>query len=183
MSAFREAIQSGLEEYLQGLQHALDGLTPAEVRWQPTLHTNHIAWLVWHMARAEDAWISRLQQSPQVWNAEGWADRFHMDPASVGVGYTMEEVRAMPDLPLTDLMAYFDAVRVVTRHYLTHVTDADLAQEYQHPRLGTITGAWAVGHILVEVSQHVGQVELIRGMMRGVGWLGLPGGRRSENPQ
>jgi hypothetical protein len=46
MSTFKEAIQSGLEEYLQALQHALEGLTPAEVRWQPTLHTNHIAWLV-----------------------------------------------------------------------------------------------------------------------------------------
>jgi uncharacterized damage-inducible protein DinB len=90
MSAFQEAIQSGLEEYLQGLQRALEGLTPTEVRWQPTLHTNHIAWLVWHMARVEDMWISRLRQGPEAWNAEGWADRFHMDPVSVGVGHTME---------------------------------------------------------------------------------------------
>ena len=36
MSTFKEAIQSGLEEYLQDLQRALEGLTPAEVRWQPT---------------------------------------------------------------------------------------------------------------------------------------------------
>ena len=75
----------------------------------------------------------------------------------------------MPDIPLIDLMAYFDAVRAVTRHCLAHVTDADLAREYQHRRFGTITGAWIVGHILVEVSQHVGQVELIRGMIRGAG--------------
>ncbi len=51
MSDFKEAILSGMEEYLQGLQHAVEGLTPAEARWQPTLQTNHIAWLVWHMAR------------------------------------------------------------------------------------------------------------------------------------
>ncbi len=51
------------------------------MRWQPTMHTNHIAWLVWHMARVEDSWVSRLQQgSNQVWTAEGWAGRFHMDP-------------------------------------------------------------------------------------------------------
>lgn len=169
MSAFQEAIQSGLEEYLQGLQRALEGLTPVEVRWQPTLHTNHIAWLVWHTARVEDRWVSRLRQSPEVWNADGWADRFRMDPASTGFGQTMEEVRAMPDIPLTDLMAYFDAVRAVTRHHLAHATDADLAQEYQHPLLGPLTGTWIVGHILVEESQHVGQVALLRGMMRGVG--------------
>lgn len=169
MSAFQEAIQSGLEEYLQGLQRALEGLTPAEVRWQPTLHTNHIAWLVWHMARVEDRWVSRLRRSPEVWNADGWAEHFRMDPVSNGVGHTTDEVRAMPDISLTDLMAYFDAVRAVTRHYLAHATDADLAQEYQHPRLGPLTGTWIVGHILVEESQHVGQVALLRGMMRGVG--------------
>ena len=89
----------------------------------------------------------------------------------------------MRDIPLTDLMAYYDAVRAVTRHYLAAATDADLAREYQHPRLGTITGAWIVGHLLVEVSQHVGQVELLRGMMRGVGWRGLPGGRSAGHPQ
>jgi uncharacterized damage-inducible protein DinB len=169
MSTFKEAIQSGLEEYFQGLKRAIEGLTPAEIRWQPTLHTNHIAWLVWHLARVEDGWVSRLRRCPAVWQADGWADRFRMDPASSGSGQTMDEVRAMPDLSLTDLMAYFDAVRAVTRRYLEQATDADLAQEYPHPRFGSRTGSWIVGHILVEESQHVGQVALLRGMIRGMG--------------
>jgi uncharacterized damage-inducible protein DinB len=169
MNAFQEAIRSGLEEYLQALHRAIEGLTPVEARWQPTLHTNHIAWLVWHMARVEDGWVSRLRRRPAVWQADGWADRFHMDPTRSGAGQTMEEVRAMPALPLSDLMAYFEAVRAVTRHYLAQATEADLAQEYPHPRLGSRTGAWIVGHILVEESQHVGQVALLRGMMRGMG--------------
>jgi len=170
MSPFKEAIQSGLEEYLQGLQRALEGLTPAEVRWQPTLHTNHIAWLVWHMARVEDQWVNRvLRGTTEVWNADGWAERFRMDPTSTGTRQTMEEVRAMSEIPLTDLMAYFNAVRAATRQYLDQATDADLSREYQHPRMGALTGTWIVGHILIEESQHVGQVALIRGMMRGQG--------------
>ena len=169
MRTFKEAIQSGLEEYLQDLQRALEGLTPAEVRWQPTLHTNHIAWLVWHMARVEDHWVSRLRQRPEVWTADGWADRFRMAPESHGFGQTIADVRAMPEIPLTDLMAYFDAVRAVTRQYLSQATDADLSRAYHHPHLGALTGTWIVGHILVEESQHVGQVALLRGMMRGVG--------------
>jgi uncharacterized damage-inducible protein DinB len=168
MSTFKEAIQSGLEEYLQDLQRALEGLTPAEVRWQPTLHTNHIAWLVWHMARMEDRWVSRIWQRPEVWTADGWAERFRMDPASNGVGQTMEEVRAMPEIPLTDLLAYFDAVRAVTRQYLAQATDADLSRAYPRPRGGTVTGSWVLGHLLVEESQHLGQVALLRGMMRGL---------------
>jgi len=169
MSTFKEAIQSGLEEYLQELKRVIEGLTSAEIRWQPTLHTNHIAWLVWHMARVEDVWVSRLRRRPAVWQADGWADRFHMDPTSSGAGQTMEDVRAMPEIPLADLMAYFDAVRAVTRDYLDQATDADLSQEYPHPRLGLRTGIWIVGHLLVEESQHVGQVALLRGMMRGMG--------------
>jgi hypothetical protein len=92
-----------------------------------------------------------------------------MDPESVGTLQTMEEVRAMPEIPLTDLMAYFDAVRAVTRRYLDQATDADLSREYHSPRLGPLTGAWIMGHILVEESQHVGQVALLRGMIRGFG--------------
>ena len=176
MSSFQEATLHAMEKCLQELQHALEGLTPAEARWQPTLDTNHIAWLVWHMARAEDLWGSRLQESPQVWNSEGWADRFHMDPASTGVGHTMDEVRAMPDISLTDLMAYFHAARAVTRRYLINATDTDLAREAPTKNLGPVTHAWIVGHMLVEVSLHVGQVQFIRGMMRGRGWRELPGG-------
>ena len=52
MSTFKEALRSGLEEYLERLQVAIEGLTPAEVRWQPTMNTNPIAWMVWHMARS-----------------------------------------------------------------------------------------------------------------------------------
>ncbi len=169
MSAFKEALLSGLEEYLQRLQVAIEGLTAAEVRWQPTMHTNHIAWLVWHMARVEDSWVSRiLRGTTQVWTAEGWADRFHMDPESTGSGHASEDVRAMPEIPLSDLMAYFEAVRLVTRRYLDQATDNDLSRVY-HYRGGDRSGTWILGHILVEESQHTGQVAMIRGMMRGLG--------------
>jgi uncharacterized damage-inducible protein DinB len=170
MNAFKEAIRSGLEEYLQGLKTAIEGLTPAQARWQPTVHTNHIAWLVWHTARVEDWWVGRyLRGNSEVWTADGWADRFSMDPESIGVGQTTEEVRAMPEIPLTDLIAYFDAVRAVTRQYLEQATEEDLSRNYQHPRRGAVTGTWIVGHILAEESQHVGQIALLRGMMRGLG--------------
>src|SRR6266704_390748 len=68
---FKEAIRSGLDEYLQALQRAIEGLTPAEAYWQPTLHTNHIAWLVWHMARAEDRTSTPYRPGRPVAYAEG----------------------------------------------------------------------------------------------------------------
>jgi uncharacterized damage-inducible protein DinB len=170
MSAFQEALQTGFEACLQTLKRAAEDLTPTEARWQPTDHTNHIAWLVWHMARVEDWWINRfLYERTEVWTADGWASRFGMAPEGNGAGQTIEEVRAMPEIPLSDLIAYFDAVRAVSRQYLAQVTEAALAQEYHHPTRGAMTGTGVLGRLLVEESQHVGQVALIRGMLRGFG--------------
>jgi uncharacterized damage-inducible protein DinB len=167
MNLFKEAIRSALEEYLDALRKVIDGLTLAEARWQPTPHTNHIAWLVWHMARVEDVWVNRrLGGSAEVWVADGWASRFGMDSESAGAGQTIEQVRAMPDVSLSDLMAYFDAVRALTRQYFDRVTEEDLSRTYEHSKLGTVTGTWVVGHLLVKEAQHTGQVALIRGMMR-----------------
>jgi hypothetical protein len=56
----------------------------------------------------------------------------------------------------------------VTPQYLERATDADLSREYPLPRGGMVTGSWILGHILVEESQHLGQVALLRGMMRGL---------------
>ena len=170
MNAFKEAIRSGLEEYLQGLKRVIEGLTSVEVRWQPTLGTNHIAWLVWHMGRVEDRWVCKhLKATTEVWVSKGWADRFGMDSESLGFGHSMDEVRAMPEISLTDLIAYFDDVRAVTYNYLDQATDADLLKEYASPHRGKVKGTWILGHILVEESQHTGQVALIRGMIRGSG--------------
>ena len=74
----------------------------------------------------------------------------------------------MPESPLGDLMAYFEDVRAVMRQYLDQATDADLSRTYHH-RGRDQSGTWIVGHILVEESQHTGQVAMIRGMMPALG--------------
>ncbi len=48
---FKEIVRMGLDEYLDGLHKALDGLTSKERRFQPSADANHIDFVVWHMAR------------------------------------------------------------------------------------------------------------------------------------
>ncbi len=91
-----------------------------------------------------------------------------MDPVGTGSGDASEDIQAMPKIPLGDLMAYFHSVREVTRRCLDQTTENDLAQVYQY-RDRNRSGTWIWGHILVEESQHTGQVAMIRGMMRGLG--------------
>jgi uncharacterized damage-inducible protein DinB len=168
LTDFKDAIKSGLEEYMVGLNKALDGLTPAELRWQPTLVSNPICWIVWHMARVEDRWVNRvLRGGVELWISDDWYATFGMSEEAHGYGETADQVRAMPDVALSDVLDYFDAVRQSTLAYLEQMTPVELETTYAHPRLTGTTGAWIIGHILVEESQHLGQVAYIRGMIRG----------------
>ena len=168
MAAFKDAIKSGLEEYLEGLKKAVDGLTPTELRWQPTLTSNNISWIVWHMARVEDRWVNQvLRKDVEVWIRDGWYEKFGMAEEVHGYGETENQVRAMPDVAMSDILAYFNSVRQSTLTHLAQMTPADLEARYSHPRRSGIRGDWILGHILVEEGQHLGQVGYIRGMIRG----------------
>ena len=168
MADFKDAIKSGLEEYLDGLKKAVDGLNPTELRWQPTLASNPISWIVWHMARVEDRWVNRvLRKELELWIRDGWYERFGMSEEAHGYGETELQVRAMPGVAMSDIMAYFDSVRRATLAHLEQMTSADIEATYSHPRRSGITGSWILGHILVEEGQHLGQVSYIRGMIRG----------------
>jgi hypothetical protein len=168
LADFKDAIKSGLAEFLDGLKKAVDGLTPAELRWQPTLASNPICWIVWHMARVEDRWVNRvLRGEVELWIADGWHKKFGMSEEAHGYAETIEQVRAMPEVAMSDVLDYFAAVRHSTLAHLEQMTPEQLEATYAHPRLKGITGAWILGHILVEESQHLGQIAYIRGMIRG----------------
>ena len=51
---------------------------------------------------------------------------------------------------------------------LENSTDKDLSKEFSHKRLGFKKGDWIWGHIIVEESQHLGQIAYIRGMIKGI---------------
>ena len=88
-----------------------------------------------------------------------------MGSESTRCGDGSEDLRAMPEIPLSDLMAYFEAVRLVTRRYLDRFTGNDLPRAYYH-RGRNRSGTWLLGHVLAGDDQHMGQVAMIRDMMR-----------------
>ena len=170
MSDFKDAIRSGLIEYMEGLEKALDGLTEDELRFQPALHANFIEWIVWHMARVEDRWVNLvLRQEDDIWVTRGWHKRFGMADDDYGREDTAEMMRAMPKTDINEMMRYYREAREITLAHLDEMTDDDLSKVYPHPRRGIeVTGAWVLGHILVEEAQHLGQIAYLRGMMRGL---------------
>ena len=159
---YKDAVLNGLDEFFEGLKKAVDGLTAEELRFQASPTSNHITWLVW---------LTRVSGTDSVWDTGGWATKTVVtdEVYSGGNSKTMEEVGALPDVPIAILLDYYDAVRVRTLGVLNGMTDADMAKGHGHPRYGTTTNAWIFGHIIVEESQHLGQIAFIRGMQRGLG--------------
>ena len=168
MSSFRDSVKSGMSEYLGELKEKLEGLTEAELRWQASLDTNTIIWLVWHMARVEDNWINGvIAGGDSVWDSGGWAVKTGITSEGNGYSNTMDEVRALHEVALSDLLAYYDAVRDVAFGVIDRMSDDNVSTEFSRGGR-TITWGWILGHVIVEESQHLGQVALIRGIIRGL---------------
>ena len=166
---FKDIIKMALDEYMSELRRALDGLTPEERRFQPSPDAHHIDFAVWHMARVEDDWVQRFaQRTDTVWKRGGWPSRLGLPERDSGFGYTAEQVASLPQFDIDDMMGYYDAVREDTLRYLDGLSQ-DVLETCPHPerRPGYTIGKM-FSHVIVEESQHVGQIAYLRGLQRGL---------------
>ena len=157
----------------------LRDLTDEQLRMRPN-GWNSLAWLLWHIARAEDVAINVVvADRPQVLDAGGWGPRLNVDRRDVGTGMTDEEVETLSaTIDLSSLRAYRQAVGLATRDVARGLApDAwdrivgpeDLARAAAQGALGPNAGwiaegwqgkstAWffywvAVGHSTMHLSQ------------------------------
>jgi hypothetical protein len=92
------------------------GLTDEQMRVRPREDLNSLAWLMWHIARAEDILVHRvLYGRPQVFD-DGWAKRLGITRRDFGIGMTSPEVTELTgQLDVGALREYRDAVGRRTR--------------------------------------------------------------------
>ena len=168
MNSFKDSIKSGMTEYLDELKEKLEGLTEAELRWQASLDSNSIIWLVWHMARVEDNWINGVVAGgDSVWDSGGWATKAGISAEGNGYNNTPDQVRALPEIAVSDLLDYYGDVREATFGVIDKISSVDVANVYSRGNRSTTWG-WILAHVIVEESQHLGQIAFIRGMIRGL---------------
>ncbi len=88
------------------------GLDDDQIRRSPQAGMNSLAWLIWHMARSEDAGVNLLVAGrPQVLDAEGWLDRLRVSVHDIAAGMTDDEVSDFStSVDIADLVAYRAAV-------------------------------------------------------------------------
>ena len=166
-------LTDALDRTKQTLERALDGLSSEELHAQPRPDCNPIAWLAWHLSRGTDHQVASLAGREQVWVAEGWHQRFGMepDPTVTGFRHTPEQVSAFraPDAPT--LLGYFAAVQTVADDYLATVTPEALDRVLDEPMWDPpVTVGVRLVSVVIECAEHAAQVAYVRGMLQGVGW-------------
>jgi hypothetical protein len=70
----------------------LGGLSDDQMRARPGQGLNSIVWLLWHMARTEDAAVNLVVAADQQVLDEPWARRMNVARRDIGTGMTEDEV-------------------------------------------------------------------------------------------
>ena len=157
-----------LDESAEDLARALDGLAGHERRFQPSEESNHIDYMVWHVARAEDDWINAIiGQGQTIWARDGWAERLGLPIEGNGYGMTAAEARDLPQYDAGLMQEYAGSVRQGTLAYLDTTTPEAL-DETRDAGWRVIQVGGALSHLMVEIAEHTGHVAYIRGMLRGL---------------
>jgi len=168
MNYFQLAIKSGLDEYYEILNQALGTLTQEELTFKPEIHSNNIIFLVWHMAIIED-WLTNviLSGNEKIWIINKYYEKFPDLKDKRGYGFSQEELDKFPDMDIEWLIDYYNVVRNNTNKWLENITEKDLSLKYEF-KTSKVTGHFILGRLITELSQHLGQVSYIRGMLRGL---------------
>ncbi|WP_305852955.1 DinB family protein [Georgenia sp. TF02-10] len=147
-------------------QQVLDGLTDDELTARIDPAANPIAWLVWHLARGEDAQIADVAGSEQVWTSAGWQERFGLPfgPGDTGYGHTSDQV-AQVRAPADLLTGYLDAVHRRTSEYLAGLTEADLDRVVDEAWDPPVTLGVRLVSIVADDLEHLGQAAYVRGIL------------------
>jgi len=167
MNAIDIIVQS-LEENDKYVQDTLNFLTEKELAWSPEPHSNPIIFLMWHLGRVEDFWISQvLKGGKQIYETEGWYKKFGTAAQDSGMGFDLAKLKAWPIPSLKLVQEYKAAVRKNTVAYINSLAEKQLDEPRDFGWSKSTTG-WALKHLICEVGEHSGQIDYIRGIMKGI---------------
>ena len=127
-------------------ERTFSGLTDEQMRVRPREDLNSIAWLMWHIARAEDILVNvALVGRDQVWDA-AWSRRLKVARPDFGIGMSSAEVSALTqEVDVAALREYRDAVGLRTREIVSAFGDGDWSGDTTASALETAAASGAFG--------------------------------------
>ncbi len=164
----REMMLKSLEQSQGYLTKALDDLTQEEAVLSPAAESNSIAFILWHVTRAEDFFVNRvIQREVESYEADGWREKLGTPAKETGFQYTAEQLQAWPVPKLEVLCGYADSVRKRTLAFLNRIAPERLSEVPRPDRSPDSIGA-ILCRITTEIALHVGQIAYLRGIQRGL---------------
>lgn len=159
-------LREAVDRVPETVRAALDGIDPEALTWRPGPDANTIAWLVWHLARGQDAQIADVAGTEQEWTSGGWAPRFGLDADEDRHGYgdAPDDVAEIRPESVTVLLDHLDAVTERTRAYLATVDDDALDRVVDDAWDPPVTLGARLVSIIDDDVQHAGQVAYVRGL-------------------
>jgi uncharacterized damage-inducible protein DinB len=150
------------------LDSALEGLTDEQLPWIPPGTANPIGLTIVHALSSEDMFISILCGKAQVWQTQGWGEKFNLsEPPGYGQDWT---VYRNAKFTIESLLAYRDAVRLETKVYLDALTAKELDRSVK-----IFGGSQLAADVLVlccnHQLEHAGEIAALKGVY---GAKGLP---------
>ena len=167
-----EFIEDAFAKEHEFLMDAVQDLTPEELAWRPGHEANPMGWILWHMLRVEDMWFQFfIQRQPEIWESEGWNEKFGLPTRDNGFGHTQEQVDSFPTLDLTELIRYGGSIRAATLAYLKGLgpDDFDVVPREARPEMSV--GA-IFRQVIGEAYQHQGHLAYLKGLARTGGMSG-----------
>src|SRR6185503_17964897 len=107
-------------------ERTFGGLTDDQMKVRPREDLNSIAWLMWHIARAEDIMLNPvIAGRDQVFN-DGWMKKLNISRKDFGIGMKSTEVTELTNaMNVGALREYRDEVGKRTREIISGFKDAD----------------------------------------------------------
>src|SRR5258705_13510060 len=101
---------------MSAADRAFAGLSDEQMRVRPREDLNSLAWLMWHIARAEDIMVNQVLNGRAQVFEDGWAKRLGITRRDFGIGMTSAEVTELTrQIDVGALREYRDTVGRRTR--------------------------------------------------------------------
>jgi hypothetical protein len=146
------------------------GAGPDLLQFRADSEANTIAWLLWHLTRVQDSHVSDLSGEPQLWNSDGWQERFGLPFPADATGYgqsaaEVADVRVEADV----LRGYFDAVHERTLGYLGTLSEDDFGRVVDTRWTPPVTLSVRLVSVIGDDLEHAGQAAFVRGLAQRAG--------------
>ena len=145
-----------------------EGLSPVHLLWRPSPMPNNIGFILWHLARGEDARVTETGKlGEDIWVSDSWHVRFGQPVNAPDPGDRMGLQALAITLPEV-LVGYAEAGYQRSIHYVAGLTPEDLAQAPDAALPGHTVGGY-LRHLITHKNNHHGQIDYLRGL-QGEAW-------------